>query len=58
MTFEELRTLASVLDTKEVVYLVCAHLEHTGKAEIGFNVNCHEKGRFIGSVRFIPRNKA
>ena len=39
MTKQELYELAKQLTDKEVVYLLCSHLEHIGKAELGGHID-------------------
>lgn len=43
MTQEELYELAKKLSDKEVAYLVCAHLEHIRKCEMGWKINASDR---------------
>lgn len=43
MTQQELYDLAKELDTRDVVYLAAAHLEHLRNMEFGGDINCEDR---------------
>lgn len=56
MRQDELYVLASKLTDKEVAYLVCSHLEHINKAEMGWKLD-DGKRIFEGKVDCKPKNE-
>ena len=56
MEQKELYDLANKLTDKEVVYLLCAHMEHINKSQFNFNLNANG-GNFIGNVVFKERRE-
>lgn len=54
MNQQELYNLAGELSDKDIAYLVCSHLEHIRKMEMGWKIDGGDRV-FVGEVKCIMK---